>query len=447
MSFPYRAQLEMPVIGMEAEFRVFVDGREVTPEEHWRTPSAFIERPLLRRTRKSLQLPTGGAVYFDGGVLELVTPVIEIAPQCTARMVRSAWEQIEYVRAQLDRWESRYGERVRLQAFSSHVNVSFELSRQERGRHRTVQKLATLLARVLPAPLIVVAANRRSTGIGVRPRRDRIEVTLDFTPDPGLMAATAALIVGIIREVISWPSYRPEDVAAHGVPLLSGVEPAKHPTRNGWVVRDYHFPRNPFTTDPDEPVWETGSGRMSLRQIALETALPFRQSIRRHADAFSFDLLFALLRGQAPSLLDLDDRPAAYEDVGRAIRWGEVLPDLQNYSSGGRRKADVETNLDPPWRGTLTDRRTRRILPPRVERRSRDRRGKAAAGAPSPRLTRSRYERVFLKVANGKRLQIGTELLTPVAVKGWYHSVFRTPSGEERLLSLDQILARGRWRE
>jgi hypothetical protein len=183
--FPYRSELEMPVIGLESEFKVFVDGEEIVPEEYWRTPAAFIDRPLLKRTTKSSQLPTGGAVYFDGGVIELVTPVIEIAPHCTARVVRSLWEQIGFVREQLDRWEERAGHRVRLQAFSCHVNVSFELDRTERTRNRTIQKLALLLAHLLPVPVIVVGANRRSTGVGVRPRRERIEITLDFTPDPG----------------------------------------------------------------------------------------------------------------------------------------------------------------------------------------------------------------------------------------------------------------------
>ena len=49
---------------------------------------------MLRRERSSLQMPTGGAVYFDRGVIEVVTPVIELAPGCTARVVRNLWEQI-----------------------------------------------------------------------------------------------------------------------------------------------------------------------------------------------------------------------------------------------------------------------------------------------------------------------------------------------------------------
>ena len=255
--FPYSNELAMPVIGLEAEFKVFIDDAEREPEEMWRTPAAFIDRPLLKRTNKSLQLPTGGALYFDGGVIEVVTPVIEIAPQCTARVVRSLWEQIGFVRDQLDKWEAKNGQRVRLQAFSLHVNISFELHREERSRDRTVQKLAMLLIHLLPVPIIVAGANRKSTGIGVRPRRERIELTMDFTPDPGLMAATVALIVGIVREVITWPSYRLDVLHEHGIPQLTGVKPGKHPTRNGWVLRDFHFPHNPFVADIDDESWET----------------------------------------------------------------------------------------------------------------------------------------------------------------------------------------------
>src|SRR5688572_8944672 len=351
----------MPVIGLEAEFKVFIDDVEIIPEEYWRVPAVFIERPMLRRTSKSSQLPTGGAVYFDGGVLEVVTPVIEIASQCTARVVRSLWEQIGFIRDQLDRWEKRNAKRVRLEAFSCHFNISYELGREERNRNRTIQKLALLLAHLLPMAVIVTGANPRSTGMGVRPRRDRIEITLDFTPDPGLMAATTALIVGIVREVISWPSYRVEELEARGIPVLSGVTPGKHATRNGWVTRDFHFPRNPFKTKANDPVWQLLDGRtLSSREIAREIATYFSNSIRQWSDPFSYRVLFAVLSGETPSLLDLEDRPSAYDDVGRDVSWGTTIPELQNFegamrdveeSSPRRRRADVEEKLAPPWRG------------------------------------------------------------------------------------------------
>ncbi len=99
-----RTWLAMPVIGMESEFNVWLDEEEINPEPYWKHPSAFIDRPLLKREKSSLQLPTGGAVYFDRGVIEVVTPVIELAPSSTARMVRNLWEQIGFIRDQLTNW-------------------------------------------------------------------------------------------------------------------------------------------------------------------------------------------------------------------------------------------------------------------------------------------------------------------------------------------------------
>ena len=378
LRFPYRHELRLPVIGLEAEFKVFVDDEEAVPEELWRTPYAFIEAPLLHRGTKAAQLPTGGAVYFDGGVLEVVTPVIEIGEQSTPRAVRSLWEQIAFIRAELDRWETRSGKRARLQGFSCHFNISYEIAREERNRNRTIQKLALLLAHLLPAPVIVTGANRESTGVGVRPRRDRIEITFDFTPDPALMAATTAVVVGIVRDVIAWPSYRVEEIAKRNIPVIAGLNPGRHTTRHGWIARAFHFPHDPFACDINAPIW---SGEKSLRQIAHDIASHFRESIRGVSDEQSENILFSVLRGETKSLLDLDQRPHTYDDIGRAVRW----PDS------------------------------------------------------TPPLPRSRYERVFLGLGTRQRVKIGDEWLTPVGVKGWYHATFKDAHGEEQLLSIDQL--------
>ena len=181
-TLPRRSRLRLPGIGMESEFNVWMDGEEIDPKPFWKTPGAFIDRPLLPREKSSLQLPTGGAVYFDRGVIEVVTPVIELAPHSTARMVRNLWEQIGFVRDQLTLWEKRTGHTVRLKAYSSHYNISYEIPRRHQSARRNIRTLALFLAYILPVPVMLVASNRRSTGVGVRPRGDRIEITVDFTP-------------------------------------------------------------------------------------------------------------------------------------------------------------------------------------------------------------------------------------------------------------------------
>ncbi len=335
-----RTTLQMPVMGLESEFNVWIDEVEIDPKVYWKHPSAFIDRELLPREKSSLQIPTGGAVYFDRGVIEVVTPVIELAPHSTARVVRSLWEGIGFVRDQLTRWEKRSGHTVRLKAYSTHYNISFEIPKRLQTRTRDEKALALLLAYILPVPVMLAGANRRSTGIGVRPRGARIEVTADFTPDPGLMVATATLIAGIVREVMTWPSYDLSMLQKMPVPVVADVVPGKHTTRKGWLTKDFHYPQSPFTCDVNARIWTTQYGeKKSLREMAFDVAWYFRRSIRKYSDPFSFRLLFAVMTGRAPSLLELIDRPSAYEDVGHLCRWGAVIHELKNY--------DAEMNL---WR-------------------------------------------------------------------------------------------------
>src|SRR6476646_4349157 len=190
----------LPAIGLEAEFATVVDDLLARPEAVFHSPRNIVRGPLVHRTGRSYHLPTGGAVYFDTGVIELATPMIEIDRGCGARGTRALWESLGFLRRELDGWEDRPERTVRLVGFSTHYNVSFELE-PEASNGRTVERLAYLLTHVIAVPVMLLAANRRSTGIGVRPRGNRIEITADFTPDAALMIATATVIIGVAREV------------------------------------------------------------------------------------------------------------------------------------------------------------------------------------------------------------------------------------------------------
>lgn len=488
-------------MGIESEFNVWIDGKEVTPEKFWKNPAGFIVDPMLKREGRSLQTRAGGAVYFDRGVIEVVTPLIEIAPGCGARAVRSIWEQIGYVRTQLDAWEKKTDHHVRLRAYSTHYNVSFDVPKWKQNRDRNIKRLALLLAYVLPIPVMLFGANRRSTGIGVRPRGNRIEITADFTPDPAMMIATATLIVGIVREVISWPSYRLGLLRELPVPTIEGVIPGKHTTRKGWLTKDFHYPESPYASDIDERIWKTRDGRtLSLRRIALETVWFFRKSIRQMSDPFTHRLIFSILEGATPSMLELDDRPKAYEDVGRLCSWGRVIDELRDYRSmlelppleregswqdfvkkrdeersrllkNGLKAALIKNGETSTEDGKGID-AMNPAIPPRapgagqsllpegyLERRRRPgprtaqlqerravgerRKKKAPTPFPDRRLKRSAYEQVFLRLVSGKKLRIGGQLFTPIGMKGWYHALFRCDSnGRQRLLTIDQLVKR-----
>jgi hypothetical protein len=379
-------QIQLAAIGMEAEFAVILDGEQVKPEDVFRSPRYIVREEMMHRTGRSYHLPTGGAIYFDTGVIEVATPVIEIERGCAARAGRSLWEGILFLRQELDAWQTEHDHEVQLVGFSTHYNISFELPRAEQGVTRTVEQLALLLAYLLPIPVMMLAANRRSTGIGVRPRGNRIEITADFTPDAPLMIATATLIVGIVREVMTWPSYELQSLDDAGLPVLSGFSPVPHTSRKGWLARYTCFPRNPFTAKVDEVEWDTTDGRiMSLRGIAGQITRHFWPNIRRISDPFTLRLIGAVMRGRAPSLLDLEDRPEEYEDVGRLCTWEDLFPE--------------------------------KILP------------------------RSLYERVLIHAISGQKLHINGDWYTPTGMRGWSRVVFRRRSDKTKhIFSLDYLL-------
>jgi hypothetical protein len=378
-------RLALAAIGMEAEFVLLLDDEPVRPEDVFGSPRAFIRGELMHRRGTSYHLPNGGAIYFDTGVIEVATPVIEIERGCAARAGRSLWEGIHIVRAELDEWERRDGRHARLMGFSTHYNISFEQP-GERDPRRSVEQLALLLTYILPAPVMLLAANRRSTGVGVRPRGDRVEITCDFTPSAALMIATGAAITGIVREVMTWDSFELDQLAAHDIPVFSHFTPVAHTSRKGWLARYSCYPHNPFAAAPDQVEWPTTDGRTrSLRGIARSIVGTFRHSIRRIADPFTYRMIRRVLAGRAPSLLDLDDRPPEYEDVGRACVWEELFP---------RR-----------W------------------------------------VNHSRYERVLIRAIGGQKLQLHGRWYTPVGMKGWSRVVFRRDDDRsDHTLPIDYLL-------
>lgn len=381
-----RGQATQAAIGLEAEFAVLFDGEPAKPEKVFGSPTAFIREPMMHRTGRSYHLPTGGAVYFDTGVIEVATPMIELAPECAARAGRSLWESIQFIRTELDAWEQREGHTVHLSGFSAHYNVSFELPKEALNRHRTVRKLAVLLTYILPIPVMLLAANRESTGIGVRPRSNRIEITADFTPDAPLQIAAATLIVAVVREVMSWQSYELDQLDRVSFPVLKHFAPVPHSSRKGWVANVSCFPQNPFQTDVNAPVWETRDGtRRSLRSISELTTRAFSRNIRYYADPLSRGLINAVMRGHARSLLELPDRPDAYCDVGRGCCWDDLFCDKT--------------------------------------------------------LSRSRYEKVLLHAVARNPVTIDGQQYLPTGMRGWSEVLFKRRSdGQRHSMSLDQLV-------
>jgi hypothetical protein len=372
-----------PVIGIEAEFTLYVNDLKRRPEEVFGTPAKLIGKSMIPRTGRSFQLPSGGAIYFDTGVIEVATPIVELEPGCCCRATRLLWEQIRYVRQELDEWSLQHDCRCRLEGFSTHYNFSFPDGRK--SATRTPAKLGYLLAHLLPVPVALLAANRRSTAIGVRPRGARVEVTADFTPDAALMLATCTFIAGVVQGILKWDDYELSRIAEHAIPELVPFRLRKHSSRRGWRALASSLQHDLFNCDPNEPIWNLRDGRTeSLRGIATEILSSFRREIRRLGDRETLRHIEAVFAGEARSLLDFPDRPAAYEDVGHGINW---------------------------------DRRRIRTW------------------------TRSAYEKIIHRVIARKPIQIEGKRYRVERMQGWYEVVFReSKSRRHRVFNLDELV-------
>ena len=378
-------ELALAAIGLEAECSLLLDGQPTRPEDLFGSPRDFIRGELMHRQGTSYHLPTGGAVYFDTGVIEVATPVVEIERGCAARAGRSLWEALQFIRGELDAWDARNGHETRLVGFSAHYNVSFDLPEGQPTNGRTIEQLALLLSYILPAPVMLLATNRESTGVGVRPRPGRIEITADFTPDASLMIAAATLIVGVVREVMTWPTYELSELARHEIPVIGGFTPMPHTSRKGWLARFDCYRDNPFTCDVDQAMWPTERhGELSLRAIAARTLLRFWRPIGRIADASTYRLMGAVIRGRGASLLDLAQRPPAYEDVGKLCAWDDLFPIAE--------------------------------------------------------LPRSRYERAVVRAVSGAPLHINGQRLRPVGMNGWSAVVFQRDDKRREAIPLDELI-------
>ena len=371
------------VIGLEAEFNLFINGRRRRPEKVFGDPSRLVRRRMIPRTGKSFQLPAGGAIYFDTGVIEVATPIVELERGCCYRATRLLWEQIRYLRRELDHWAKRHKCQCTLQGFSAHYNFSFPTARKSKLRNAT--KLAYLLGHVLPVPVILLATNRLSSAVGVRPRGNRIEVTVDFTPDPALMLATCAFIAGAMETVLRWEDFGLRQLGRHQVPRIARFRLRKHSSRRGWRVTADSLGQNPFTSDLNESLWKLRDGRrLSFRVIAAETLRPFRQGIRQISDPSTLEHIAAVFAGDARSLLDFEKRPDTYDDVGHGIDWGR--------------------------------RRMRR-------------------------WPRSKYERVIHRVIAREPMRIGQKRYQVDRMNGWYEIEFReVGTKRRRSFNLDELV-------
>jgi hypothetical protein len=190
----------------------------------------------------------------------------------------------------------------------------------------------------------------------------------------------------VSREIMSWPAFGIDALDAHDLPVPRDFTPEPHSSRHGWVARCSSFIENPFLADVNAPIWPTRAGEtLSLRTIADRITRRFWPAIAKTGDPRSLRLISAVMSGRRASMLELDDRPLAYESVGRSCRWTNLFP--------------LKT------------------------------------------LSRSKYERIFMRAIAGQKLRLHGDSYTPTGMRGWSHVVFlRDRDQSRRVLSLDFLL-------
>src|SRR5437773_10537989 len=198
------------------------------------------------------------------------------------------------------------------------------------------------------------------------------------------MLATCAFVAGAVETVVRWKDFGLRQLNRNGIPRVTPFRLRKHSSRRGWRVTADSLGQNPFTSDTNAPLWKLRDGRMlSLRAIAAEILTPFRRRIRQVSDSNTLEHITAVFAGDARSLLDFQERPETYDDVGRAIDWG---------------------------------RRTRR-------------------------WSRSKYEKIIHQVIAREPMRIGQKRYRADRMNGWYQVDFREVGTKRRCtFNLDELV-------
>jgi hypothetical protein len=369
-----------PVLGIEVEFQVFCDGNLCTPEALFGTAGTLFPIQQVPWTGKPVGLPHGGVVYFDRGVIEVVTPPIELSKTAARDAVQCLWQQINWVRRHLDNWQKNANRIVQLRGFSAHYNVSFDT--RLRNECRSLERLSYLLVHILPFAAIPIATNDRSTGVGVRPRRNRIEITIDFTPDSERTIAVAGVIVGVARAVMNWKRYSVSQAVQNRLPLIRPFRPMKHTSRSGWLAHSSSYDKNPFNATTFGRSWKTQNAkRRSGPSVSRSIVKIFWPSISLFLD--------------------------------RRARW--VLRKILNMSAAfvrGYRNCDNYYDV------------------------------RATDASQAAKWSDGTYASLLAKFYQGRKIRVRKAVLRPVRVLGWFVVEFRDICTAKRhVMTLDEILS------
>jgi hypothetical protein len=125
----------------------------------------------------------GGVITADGREAEVATPPVAVKTGAAADLEELARLGYQRLRAAVPRG-------LRLEGYSTHINMS--------APDRTVVRTADRFARRLALPQMLLLDRAESPGLLVRPRRGRLEIGGEYAAGEQLRAATVFAIAGAV---------------------------------------------------------------------------------------------------------------------------------------------------------------------------------------------------------------------------------------------------------
>ena len=320
----------MPVTGIEAELAVFVDGERVDPARIWTSASSLMGPAAVEAGGLAAPLAGGGVLYFDDGVAEIVTPVIELGP---GRHGARGAQRVGGNRTGPRAPDAVVG-RPRARGPPPGVQHALQRLVQRAGAGRSGTDGREARAAPRPSSSRSRRARRRQPPLHGRGRAAAREPHRgDLRLHPG-----------------SGPHDRHRDVgggrgAGRDGPPVVRSRPARraaardrggHGPGQTFVAARLARARLPLPPQPfHDERGQPGSGPRATAAFFRCAPSPARRpgsSAARSASTRTRSASACCSRSSRGSLPPCSSCPTArgaYDDVGRQVRWGEVLPQLQ----------------------------------------------------------------------------------------------------------------------
>lgn len=247
-------------VGLECEFAVLQDGRQVDFAEVLPRLAESFVLPLRRESHRRYRYPSGHLLMADGYYAELATPPEALGPDLPARLARSLMAARNHLVRSLAALSRATGRRYEIRGYSCHFNL-------ESPPFPPRERLARHYASTYGMLVMFLTSQPEVLGFIVRPRPGRLEIVADGVDEvPRLRACITAVLGAFLAAV---------DDEAGGArldqPRLGDEAMVPATVRPGWRITfaPIDFPRRRRIRQALIPM--AGGGEVRLNDLLLGT--------------------------------------------------------------------------------------------------------------------------------------------------------------------------------